>query len=79
MLDDQVPRIILDSVQCLLSLCGALVITAAVNLYMLIPIVLLGMAFIFTRKVYLKTSKNIRRIEGPGETIRISVFNVRFR
>lgn len=43
---------------------GAIVVTAFVNYYYMIPIVILGVVFQITRKIYLKTSKNIKRLES---------------
>lgn len=62
--DEYLPKVILDSGQMLLSLLGAIVVAIIVDYLFLIPVVLLGMAFMFVRKVYLKSSKNIKRLDG---------------
>lgn len=57
----------LDATQVILSMVGSVVVAATVNPYFLIPVVVMGIMFIYVRKVYLKTSKNIKRLEGVGE------------
>lgn len=62
--DEFLPKAFLDATQVLLNMCGAIVVTAAVNPMFLIPLVVMSIIFVFIRKVYLKTSKNIKRLEG---------------
>lgn len=66
--DEWLPKAILDGVQSILILSGSIVITATVNPYFLIPFSVIGVIFIYIRKIYLKTSKNIKRIEGIGKS-----------
>lgn len=66
-IDEWLPKAVLDASQSILSLAGSLVITAFVNFYFLVPVFFIGIIFIYIRKVYLKTSKNIKRIEGIGK------------
>lgn len=65
--DELLPKAILDSTQVILSMVGAIVVTATVNPIFLVPVVVMGIAFIFIRRIYLKTSKNIKRLEGVGK------------
>lgn len=65
--DEWLPKAILDGTQSVLTLVGSVVITAMVNPYFLLPMAVIGLIFMYIRKVYLKTSKNIKRIEGIGE------------
>lgn len=62
--DEILPKALLDSGQIILNMLGAIIVTSTVQPVFLIPVFLLGIAFLFIRKVYLKTSKNIKRLEG---------------
>uniref|UniRef100_A0A182NL50 Uncharacterized protein n=1 Tax=Anopheles dirus TaxID=7168 RepID=A0A182NL50_9DIPT len=62
--DELLPKAMLDATQIILSLCGTLVVTVIVNPLFLIPLAVLGVVFGFVRRIYLKTSKNIKRLEG---------------
>lgn len=62
--DELLPKAILDATQVNLSMVGSIIVAASVNPYFLIPVGVIGFVFIFIRKVYLKTSKNIKRLEG---------------
>lgn len=63
-MDELLPKAILDSSQILLAMTGALVLTMTVNAYFLIPVFIIGAIFLLLRIVFLKTSKNIKRLEG---------------
>lgn len=62
--DELLPKAILDATQIILSMIGTIVVTVVVNPMFLIPLAVLGIIFIYLRKIYLKTSKNIKRLEG---------------
>lgn len=66
-MDEFLPKAILDATQVILSMVGSVVVAATVNPYFLIPVAVMSVLFIFIRKVYLKTAKNIKRLEGIGE------------
>lgn len=66
-MDEFLPKAILDATQVILSMVGSVVVAATVNPYFLIPVAVMSVLFIFVRKVYLKTAKNIKRLEGIGE------------
>ncbi|KAK2578493.1 hypothetical protein KPH14_002054 [Odynerus spinipes] len=63
-IDELLPKALLDSGQFCMLMFGSLIVTCIVNPMFLIPIVFLGVLFYWIRKVYLKTSKNIKRLEG---------------
>lgn len=65
--DEFLPKAILDATQVILSMVGSIIVTSIVNPIFLIPIGVMGVIFIFVRKVFLKTSKNIKRLEGSGK------------
>ena len=68
-MDEHLPKAMLDSAQTLLAISGALILTCTVNPIFLIPATLIGTVCWWIRKVYLKTSKNIKRLEGISESL----------
>lgn len=64
--DEVLPKAIFDGIHGNLVLLGAIIVTATVNPYFLIPVAVMGALFAFIRMVFLKTSKNIKRLEGIG-------------
>lgn len=63
-MDELLPKAILDSAQILLAMAGSVILTITVNPYFLIPVSIIGTIFLLLRIVFLKTSKNIKRLEG---------------
>ena len=68
-IDELLPKAILDAGQLILTMVGSLVLTCLVNAYFLIPIIIIASIFYFIRKIYIKTSKNIKRLEGMSKDI----------
>lgn len=62
--DEMLPRVLLDAIQTNLNMIGAIILTSIVNPIFLLPLFVISFAFLYVRKVYLKTSKNIKRLEG---------------
>lgn len=63
-IDELLPKAILDAGQMNLLMLGSLIMTCVVNPIFLVPVVIISGIFYWIRKVYLKTSKNIKRLEG---------------
>ncbi|XP_058800099.1 ATP-binding cassette sub-family C member 4-like isoform X2 [Phymastichus coffea] len=63
-IDELLPLTLLDASQCIMVITGALIVTCTVNVLFLIPILFIGSLFYFIRKIYLRTSKNMKRVEG---------------
>lgn len=63
-IDELLPKPILDAVYNILNLSGVIIITLLVNPIFFIPIAILSVLFHYIRKIYLKSSKNIKRLEG---------------
>ncbi|XP_071648714.1 ATP-binding cassette sub-family C member 4 [Temnothorax longispinosus] len=63
-IDELLPKAILDAGQMNMNMFGALIVTCVVNPIFLVPIVIISVIFYWIRKVYLKTSKNIKRLDG---------------
>lgn len=68
-IDEVLPKSILDAMQSMLSVIGLTVTVAFVNTKFLVPAFLLSCIFLFIRRIYLKTSRNIKRLEGIGEQV----------
>lgn len=66
-IDEVLPRVLLDATQVILNMIGAIVVTAVVNPYFLVPISLMAISFVFIRGAYLRTSRSIKRLEANGE------------
>lgn len=73
-IDEWLPKVILDAGQIVLSLFGAVTVAVIVDYLFLIPIVILAMAFMFVRKIYLKSSKNIKRLDGISKCRKLYEF-----
>lgn len=68
-MDVQLPRVMLDALQMLLVICGATAVVLIVNPIFFIPMLLLAVMFRAVRRVYMKASIHLRRLNGiskPG-------------
>ncbi|XP_018575091.1 multidrug resistance-associated protein 4-like [Anoplophora glabripennis] len=63
-IDELLPKVIIDAGQIMLSMAGSLVLVAVVNPQFLILVAISGVFFILLRHVFLRSSKNIKRLEG---------------
>lgn len=63
-IDEMLPKVILDAGQILLSMVGSLVLITIVKAYFLILVGVVGVFFFILRHIFLKSSKNIKRLEG---------------
>lgn len=66
-IDELLPKAVLDAAQILLLMVGSLVLVALVNPYFLIPVAVLGFVFYLLRIIFLRSSKNIKRLEGMSK------------
>lgn len=62
--DELLPALMIDVIQIFLSLAGIIVVVAIVNYWFLVPTLLISILFYLLRDFYLKTSRNIKRIEA---------------
>lgn len=65
--DEMLPRILLEAPQVILMATGAIGVTIFTDLKLSVVILAMGVVFLFARKVYLKCSTNIMRLEGISE------------
>ncbi|KAL6254634.1 hypothetical protein P5V15_013941 [Pogonomyrmex californicus] len=63
-IDELLPKAILDAGQMYMMILGSLIVICVVNPIFLVPVIFISGMFYFIRKVYLKSSKNIKRLEG---------------
>lgn len=63
-IDELLPRVMLDAIQTNLNMIGAILLTAMVNPIFLVPISCIAIIFMIARNIYLRTSKNLKRLEG---------------
>jgi ATP-binding cassette, subfamily C (CFTR/MRP), member 4 len=66
-IDEILPSIMIDVVQIFLSLAGIIVVVALVNPLFLIPTVIIAVIFFFLRSFYLKSSRNLKRMEATSK------------
>ncbi|XP_056638683.1 ATP-binding cassette sub-family C member 4-like [Diorhabda sublineata] len=63
-IDEVIPRVLLDGGQMILQMCGSLILVGVANPYAIILAIALAVMTGVLRTIYLKTSKNLKRIEG---------------
>nr|XP_023028665.1 multidrug resistance-associated protein 4-like [Leptinotarsa decemlineata] len=63
-IDEMLPRTLLDVGQMFLQMAGSLVLVIIVSPYTLVLVLVLGVFFGYLRNIYLKSSKNIKRLES---------------
>lgn len=67
-IDELLPKTFLDAAQINLSMLGAITVTVMnVNIVFIVIIVIMSVLFTFIRRVYLKTSRDIKRFEGMSK------------
>jgi ABC-type multidrug transport system fused ATPase/permease subunit len=67
-IDEWLAKCLLDASQVILMGIGAIIVTAVINPLFLIPIVILFGVFYMLRGYFLKTSKNLKRLEGIAKS-----------
>ncbi|KAF5294185.1 hypothetical protein FQR65_LT10896 [Abscondita terminalis] len=63
-IDEYIPTILVDTIQISLQLVGVIVVTSVINYWFFLPSISLLLFFLVIRKVYMKTSRSVKRIEG---------------
>lgn len=77
-IDELLPKAMLDAGQMNMLMLGSLIVTCVVNPIFLVPVAFISAIFYWIRKVYLKTSKNIKRLEGIS-TFRLANVGQKFQ
>lgn len=65
--DEILPSVMMDVIQIFLSLFGIVIVVAVINPLFLVPTMVLAVIFYYLRVFYLKTSRDIKRIEGVSK------------
>ncbi|XP_060518789.1 probable multidrug resistance-associated protein lethal(2)03659 isoform X2 [Cylas formicarius] len=63
-IDEYLPTMLLDTLQFGVNVLAALTVVSVVNIWMLIPAIVVLFIFYYIRFIYLRTSRNIKRLEG---------------
>lgn len=63
-IDELLPKAILDVGQLYLMMLGSLIVTCTVNFWFLVPILVIGLLSYALQTIYLKTSIDVKRLEG---------------
>lgn len=63
-IDELLPAALIDVLQIGLTLSGIVVVVAVVSPWLIIPTAFIGIIFYFLRIFYIRTSRNIKRLEG---------------
>ncbi|XP_014299326.1 ATP-binding cassette sub-family C member 4 isoform X1 [Microplitis demolitor] len=63
-IDELLPKALLDAGQITMMMVGSLMIICIIDPRFLVPLIIIAFIFYWIRKVYLKTSKNVKRLEG---------------
>ena len=66
-MDVQLPKVMLDTLQMLLIICGAASVVLFVNPWFVLPLAALLAGFKRVRTIYLETSIHLRRLDGISE------------
>lgn len=66
--DEILPAVMMDVIQIFLALAGIVIVIAVVNPLFLIPTVVLGIIFYQLRTFYLKTSRDVKRMEAISKS-----------
>lgn len=73
--DEQLPRILLDALQMNLNIMGAIIVTIFTDFKLSIVVLVMGVFFLVARRIFLKCSTNIKRLEGTSRFIHILADN----
>lgn len=68
-IDEELPKILLDAIQVNLIIIGAIALTLYANLGFGVIAVLLGICFLIIRHIFLKVSKDLKRLEGMSKLL----------
>lgn len=67
-IDELLPLALIDCMQIGLALLGIIVVVAVITPWLMIPTCLIGILFYLLRIFYLRTSRNIKRLEGTSKS-----------
>ena len=65
---------ILYNLQIFLNFLGIIIIIALVNVWLLIPTIFLGVIFVYLRRFYLSSARDVKRLEGISKLWLLVIF-----
>lgn len=68
-IDERLPVAMIDCTQTGLSTIAIIVIIASVDIWLLIPVLVIGVIFYFLRVFYMRTCRAVKRLEGVSKYI----------
>lgn len=75
LIDEYLPSTMIECMQIGLAILGIIIVVAVVNPWLMFPILILGLVLHFLRTFYLRTSRNIKRLEAKSNSIILSFHN----
>ncbi|XP_071552963.1 ATP-binding cassette sub-family C member 4-like isoform X4 [Panulirus ornatus] len=63
-IDDFLPGTMWDFIEILLNFLGIIVVISSINIWIILPTMGLGIIFVFLRRFYLSTARDVKRLEG---------------
>jgi ATP-binding cassette, subfamily C (CFTR/MRP), member 4 len=66
-IDEILPMVMIDVLQIFLSLIGIVIVVMTVNPLFLVPTIFIGIIFYFLRGFYLKSSRDLKRLEATSK------------
>uniref|UniRef100_A0A182YG78 ABC transmembrane type-1 domain-containing protein n=1 Tax=Anopheles stephensi TaxID=30069 RepID=A0A182YG78_ANOST len=76
LVDTSLPTVMIDSLYFFLELAGIIVIVALANYWLLIPTAVMGAVFYVLRFIFLRTARNVKRVEAISKCFDRSVAGV---
>ncbi|XP_022166672.1 probable multidrug resistance-associated protein lethal(2)03659 [Myzus persicae] len=67
-IDEILPPLFVDVVQIGLVVIGILIVVGIVNVYLILPTLVIVVLFIKMRKIYMTTTRNVKRLEGVARS-----------
>ncbi|KAL1500932.1 hypothetical protein ABEB36_006349 [Hypothenemus hampei] len=78
-IDEKLPYVLIDTIQIALNVVAVNVVIASVDPWIMIPTLVIALLFYFYRNVFLRTSRNIKRMEATTRSPVFSHINASLR
>ncbi|XP_074031109.1 probable multidrug resistance-associated protein lethal(2)03659 [Leptinotarsa decemlineata] len=63
-LDETLPMTLLDTIQIAISVAGICLVIGSLSVWIMVPTLLIGILFYFLRVIFLRTSRDVKRVES---------------
>lgn len=74
-IDELLPKALLDAGQIIITVIGGIIVTVTVNYIFLLPVAIVSVFALAARVVFLRSSQNIKRIEGISTSLKTVVLD----